>query len=331
MDHLGDVIVTTPLIRALAMAGNTVEVIVPKAFAPVFTHSPRVKAAHAMEDICPQFPNGWRALSDWIRAQKFDVILLPYARQRELLWASFFSGTRTRVAMWAGVWGRLTLHQCLSSRLLDEPRYFGDVVLDCARALGIPPQGAQPELFLSDDEIATAGKSLRQRFGTRALVGIHPGCAGNACNLPSQVYAQVAQSLLEQGDCALIITGGAKERELLKTWPQEILSSSHVWNSMGEISLRQLAVTIRHMTAYVCPSTGPLHIASALDIPTVSPFCSIDNLSPKVWGNQRPNATTLTPGIGFCREQRKFSAVHCDFCGKIPAANIVEKVLGCLP
>jgi ADP-heptose:LPS heptosyltransferase len=327
MDHLGDVMLTTPLTRALAVAGHEVQVILPAAFVPVFEHSPRVKAVWGMETICPDFPQSWRPLARWIRQQKFDVLLLPYALQRELLWASFFSGVKTRIAMWAGLWGRLTLHRCLSSRILQEPRYFADIVLDCARAMQIPLQGIEPELFLTGEEVFNAQSSLKQRFGGRPVIGIHPGCAGNACNLPPQTYAQMAEAILEQSDCALVITGSGKERELLKTWPEQLLASPRVWNSMGELSLRQLAAVIHHFSAYLCPSTGPLHLASALRVPTVSPFCAFKSLSPVTWGNQQPNAVALTPAVEFCQDRRKADHQHCDFCGQIAVTSLVQAAL----
>ena len=331
MDHLGDVVLTTPLVRALAMAGHEVQVIVSPAFVPVFEHSPRVTAAWGMESICPGFPQKWRPLSRWISEQNFDVVILPYARQKELLWASFLSGTKTRIAMWSGMWGRLTLHRCLSSRILEEPRYFGDIVLDCARALEIPEQGTEPEIFLTEEETTQARAALTERFGGRPVIGIHPGCAGNACNLPPQAYAEIAQALLAQSDCALVITGSAKERTLLDAWSKDVLASPRVWNSMGALSLRQLAASIRHFSAYVCPSTGPLHLASALAVPTVSPFCSLGTLAPTVWGNQRPNATTLTPPSAFCEKQRQLDRKHCGFCGQVTVSCLVQAALRHLP
>lgn len=327
MDHLGDVVLTTPLVRALAMAGHEVHVVVPPAFVPVFEQNPRVKSAWGMETVCPGFPANWRKLADWIQDQKFDAVLLPYARQKELLWASFLSGAGIRVAMWSGLWGRLTFHRCLSSRILEEPRYFGDIVLDCARTLDIPPQGLEPEIFLSDTEKAEARAALQQKFGAKRVVGIHPGCAGNACNLPSATYGQIVQMILEQSDCSVVITGSTKERELVKTWPESVLKSDRVWNSMGELTLRQLAATIGEFTAYVCPSTGPLHLASALSVPTVSPFCAISNLSPAVWGNQRSNAVALTPSLESCQNRRALNRKHCDFCGEVSAAAIVQAAL----
>ncbi len=331
LDHLGDVVLTTPLVRALSVAGHAVHVIVPDAFKCILENSPRVAAVHGMAEICPGFPDRWRTLANWIRAEKFDAVVLPYARQKELLWASFFSGTPTRIAMWSGVWGRLTLHHCLSSRMIEEPRYFGEIVLDCARALGVSPQGNEPEIFLTAPEIAQARERLSQRFGARPVIGIHPGCAGNACNLPPAVYGQIAQSLLERTNCALVITGSQQERELVKAWPGELTGSPRVWNSMGEISLRQLAATIRHFAVYVCPSTGPLHLASAQTVPTVSPFCASPTLSPVVWGNQRANATALTPTVEFCQTQRQGGRRHCDFCGQLSVESLVQAALRFVP
>jgi ADP-heptose:LPS heptosyltransferase len=327
MDHLGDVMLTTPLVRALALAGDEVQVVVPRAFVPVFDNSPHVIAALAMDGICPDFPRDWRRLADWILAQGFDAVLLPYAVQKHLLWASFFSGAKIRVAMWAGLWGRLTGHRCLPSRIKEEPRYFAEIVLDCARALGVAPQGTAPEFFLTEGERGGAKVCLAQRFGERRVIGIHPGCAGNACNLPSLAYAQVAEALLQETDCAIVVTGSAKERELLRSWPPEVVSSPRVWIAMGEMGLRELAANIGQFAVYVCPSTGPLHIASALSIPTVSPFCSLRTLAPVVWGNQRANAVALMPAEESCRLRRQQNPGHCDFCGQVSVASIIQAVL----
>lgn len=332
MDHLGDVVLTTPLVRALALAGNDVQVIVPKAFLPVFEHSPRVSAAWSMEEVCPGFPDAWRPLARWIRAQRFDAVLLPYAREKKLLWASFCSGAKTRIAMWSGVWGRLTLHRCLSSRMLEEPRYFGDIVLDCARAMEIPLQGTEPELFLTGAEITRVKAMLSARFGSRRLVGIHPGCAGNACNLPPLDYGRLAETVLAETDCAVVLTGSGKERALLATWPAEVLENARLWNSMGELSLRELAALISQLSVYVCPSTGPLHLAAALKTPTVSAFCSLKNLSAEVWGNRGGGpASVLAPPLEFCLNRRKAERAHCDFCGQIDRVALARAVRSHLP
>ena len=109
--------------------------------------------------------------------------------------------------MWSGVWGRLTRHECLASRILEDPRPVSEILLACSRAMGVADQGLKPDLFLSTDELDSARGRMPESLGHLQLVGLHPGSAGNACNLPSEVYADLAALLLRETDCGLIVTG----------------------------------------------------------------------------------------------------------------------------
>src|SRR5207253_1064860 len=116
-----------------------------------------------------------------------EAIVLAYARDRRLCLASLFSGVKKRIAMWSGLWGRLTLHQCLSSHIISNPRPVSEILLACSRALGAPDRGLKPDFFLTDEECAAAEKLAPVTCRERSWIGIHPGTAGNTCNLPSRV------------------------------------------------------------------------------------------------------------------------------------------------
>lgn len=326
-DHLGDIVLATPLVRALAEAGWVVEVLVPAAMRAVFAGNPGVRACHAMEVVAPGFPKGWTRLARWIRAGRFDAVLLPYARPRELLWASCISGVRRRVAMWAGVWGRVTGHRCLRSRIKEEPRHFAEISLECARALNVPPRGAALEWFVTSGEAEWAARGLQERFGARRLLGVHPGCAGNACNLPAREYGRLVELMLAHTDCGIVVTGTAGERGLWRDWPAEVVRSPRVWNAMGEMNLRQLAAVLARLEVLVCPSTGPLHVASALGVATVSPFCARPTLSPTVWGNRNANAAVVVPEAEACRSWGEREPGHCDFRGLVVAEDLWRRVV----
>lgn len=317
-DHLGDVVLMTPLVRALALAGHQVSVTVPRAVMPVFSHNPRLTACHAMEDIAPNFPQSWRSLSRWLRTQQLDVLILPQAGSKQLLWASALSGIPTRIAMWAGVWGRLTGHRCLRSGMLKSSRHFSDIVLDCARALGLPGGSLAPEIFLTPAEKDEGVALCHSKFPGWKVIGLHPGCAGNTCNLPAAEYGRLADLILTQSECAIVITGLDREKNLLQAWPKSVLESPRVWNSMGQLDLRQLMAMIDRLAVFVCPSTGPLHLASALGIKTVSPFCSRPGLNHQVWGNLGGPAEVIEAVLPDCRLNTGKKIV-CDFRGAISA------------
>ncbi len=340
LDHLGDILLSTPLFRALAHAGHAVDVVIPGWLRPVLEGNPHLAGSFAIEQIAPGFPAGWRPLRDWMRRRAYDCILLPHPKPRVLLRCSLGSGARHRLAMQAGIWGRVTLHRCLRMRAaMRGGRHYSDLQLDFARALGVAVDGLKLDYFLREEEIAAARARLAARFpdrGSAPLIGLHPGAAGNTCQLPSPVYGETARLILQRTAARIVVTGSAGERRLLDSWPAEVLASPRVDVTMGALELRELAATIRHLRAYVIGSTGPLHLAAALGVPTVSPFCAGPPIGPSVWGNACGPAACVEPAAENCRRWR---ATHgegalCDFRGEISAESLwraLEKVPGILP
>ncbi len=322
VDHLGDLILTTPLIRSLAKAGHAVEVMARQAVLPAVQYSPYVKACWPLEKAAPQFPRHWLPLGRWLRTRRYDAILIPHGRPKELLLASACSGAPIRVTSWAGIWGRLTLHRCLRSNFHKQTDHVSRVILRCGEALGAAPDGLTPDIIVPPEAQEWAQQECRRRFSGLRLVGIHPGCAGNTCNLPASEYGRLAGMLIHHGNLALIATGTASENALLKDWPAAVVNAPRFWNTMGELDLLKLAALIQCLSLLVVTGTGPLHMASALRIATVSPFCRFPPLSAPVWGNVGGRGIAVEPPRGFCESVRTRDNRHCDFRGTVRADDL---------
>lgn len=329
LDHLGDLVLTTPLVRALAKDGHEVDLIVPRWLIPILEGNPFVREAFAMEDSVPTFPPDWLSLSRWIKKKGYDCVILPNPRPHQLLWASFGSGVRKRLALHARWWGRLTFHRCLRIR---EPfmqgRHISDILLDFARALHIPPDGLKTDYFCHENEILKAKEKLKLIFPDSSgepIIGVHPGCAGNTCNLPSSVYGDIATLILERTNYRIIVTGSFSERKLLESWPQNTLNSPRLHVGMGEFDLRSLAAIISQFSNYVIVGTGPLHLAGAIGIRTSSPFCGLPPLSFQNWGNMNGKGKCVHPKPERCQAWISGGNSYgaCHFRGEITAENFL--------
>ena len=328
-DHLGDLVLTTPLVRALAKAGHTVDFIATKATAPILEHNPYLNSIERLESVCPQFPKIFITIAKYLRTNCYDIMIIPHARNWQLLLAGVASGIPQRLAMWAGWQGRLLGYRCLRSGLPAKPRPFSQIMLDFADALGVVSDGLQPDIVLTPLEINKADEYLASNLpGCKKIVGIHPGCAGNSCNLPSATYYALAMKLLQQPDLGIVITGSNLERKLLKHWPSDLLGSNRVWNSIGLLDLRELSAVIDRMDLFVVPSTGPLHISSARKVATLSPFCPLSPISAEIWGNCGGYAIVETPDAQSCKI-RSLSG-HCDFRGEITPEILAERAFAFL-
>lgn len=327
LDHLGDVLLTTPLVRAAVKGGNDVHVLVREGCATLFAENKAV-TTHVLERVAPDFPRRWWKVGAWMRRGKFDTILLPHAKPPQLLLASAFSGAPRRIAMWSGILGRLTFHQCLRSGIRAGERHFSEMPLECARAARFSTDGLRPDFPLTEAETDQARIEIQSRFPGLEIVGIHPGCAGNTCNLPSAVFGQAAALLLDHPGVAVIGTGIASERKLFDAWPESVLGHPRFYNACGEWGLRQLAAHVANYTTMIVPSTGPLHIAAAYAIPTVTAFCRYPPVSATVWGNLTPGTIVVSPPAEFCKRQRSApGAPNCDFQGQLKAGELCRAAL----
>jgi len=198
---------------------------------------------------------------------------------------------------------------------------MADIWLDLARAIGVSPDGLKPEIFLTEEEKEGALQKLRQRFGSRKIVIVHPGCAGNTCNLPIGIYAELADKLLATTDVAVVLTGVASEKMKYEVVLSCYDRHPRVWNSMGDLSIRQLCAVISQAKTVVSVGTGPMHIASALGISTVSPFCRWVGVCSRVWGNMGAKSLVLEPPASICKIVN--TTKHCDFRQAIGVSQLM--------
>ena len=325
VDHLGDLILTTPLMRALDLAGHAVNVVARRESLPVLAGNPHIAMTRALEDISPDFPKRWWKLSEWVHEHRPDIVLIPHARPTWLLIALRLGFLGKIVTMWGSAAARMLACDTIRSGLPTNPRHMSDICLDLARKLSVEPRGLDLEIFLRDDEMNAAEHEIRTRFSGGEFIAVHPGCSGNTCNLPPTDYAKLIERGLETTNACFIITGSTEERTKFESIFAKFTAEARVWNSMGDLDLRQLCAVLASARALVCVGTGPLHIASALKIPTVSPFCNRVGVSSKVWGNLGGQSSELTPPPRHCQAPRR--SVHCDFSGAITSQDILDALI----
>lgn len=324
-DHLGDMLLTTPLVRSLGAAGWRVTVMGKRAWAGVWVNHPHADY-QAEEDICPEFPKGWFTISRWLRKVKPTHILVPYYH-RELLRASFFSGCKNRYSQMCRWEGRLTLHRPLRAGILETPRHMADVWQDFVEVVGVSRTSTKPELFLTAEERANANRRIAEKIpGNLPLVIIHPFHGGSSCHPAMKDYVEVARSLQKSGRCRMIVTGVAKEKDV---WQQAAagLMPENLWVSCGELSLRELFAVVGAAQRVVCGSTGLLHIASALDVPAVSIFCPHPAVNDTLWGNPVPGTVVLSPKSSACPRVNGDKVSNCGLRNGPAPSEITDAVL----
>lgn len=290
-DKLGDFMLAWPAFALLKhyLPHSHVTALVPAYTAPMARLCPWLDAV-LLDDPAA----GGLALARQLRAGRFDALLTLFSTGRVGL-AGCLAHIPYRLAPATKLAQLCYNHRLVQRRSRSEkPEYAYNTDLvrrllqDHGRAAVVPEANADPlaaELtrpLLRFPDTAAAGAEFRRRHGfapDARLVFIHPGSGGSARNLTVEQYAHLARAL--RGPLACVVGCGPGEE-----WLAERLAA--LLGEMPHTILRSpdLAAYARHIALadlFLSGSTGPLHIAGALDVPTAAFYPRRRSATPLRW------------------------------------------------
>ena len=140
-------------------------------------------------------------------------------------------------------------------------------------------EGTRKLVFnLLPDEITQAAAHLSSwevRTDT-FLIGIHPGGSSYDKRWPEKQYAELADKLVRQYNASILLLHGPDENELAQNIQKTMQSKTNIY---APKSIRELAALLSRCNMVVCNDSGPMHLAAALDVPTVAIFGPTDHVA----------------------------------------------------
>jgi ADP-heptose:LPS heptosyltransferase len=124
-----------------------------------------------------------------------------------------------------------------------------------------------PFLIFDGQEIARLKHEFCQQHGInekQSLVFIHPGSGGSANNLSLNQYAELGKNLISQHGHHIVISAGPTEAKQANALSVSLGDTPHTVYLSTE-GLQHFARHIAFADLFISGSTGPLHIAGALD------------------------------------------------------------------
>jgi ADP-heptose:LPS heptosyltransferase len=213
---------------------------------------------------------------------------------------SLFTETRTALSLWlAGVKKRTgpatklaqiftnnTLRQHRSQSIKPEYEYNLDLIRYYIKKDGQVPRSTPGAPFLTFDreETRQIKSSLLHKHDISddvKLVIIHPGTGGSAINLRLENYAQLVNCIADRNKTYFIITAGPDELTQAENLSTLVNAPHHVHYSTG--GLIDFCKLISVADVFISGSTGPLHIAGALNIRTVAFYPSRKSATALRW------------------------------------------------
>ncbi|MCX7712689.1 MAG: hypothetical protein N2035_03345 [Chthoniobacterales bacterium] len=321
LDHLGDMILTTPLAITLARAGFKVQVFCRTEFLPVWENLDGI----SYFGLPPPSGKVWVDILRWSQTirQIKPEILVVFQRKWSVLLASLFSGVLKRYAVACGWLGLITLHTPVRTLLASHPRYIVDAWLDVARRVGVSESQLvkSPFIQLTEEERKRGEELWKEYFsdlGPRIL--IHPFHGGSSCHPKVEIYMEVASKL--QNFACVLITGLPEELKKI-----QILENKKVKTLKSKLNLREFFAAVSFSDLVICGSTGILQIAECFKVPSVSLFCSHPYVNSIIWGSRDSRSLSIHHPEQFCLEMRpRLKGENCEMPFGPKAEEIVQAV-----
>ncbi len=284
-DRIGDVLLSTPVIRALRET-------YPDAYIAMMV-SPYAKdiveGNPYLDSVIIYDKDGkhksWQRTFKFARnlkKKKFDLALILHPTNRVHL-VIFLACIPRRIG-YDRKFGFLLSDRIRHTKQLGE-KHEVEYNLDLVRYLGIEPEDKNLFMPIKAEAERWAEAYLRQE-GIREddkLAAIHPGASCPSKIWPNERFAQVADSLKERYGFRVLVLAGSKD--IAKA--QAVVGNMRhpAVNLAGKTSVAQLASVLKRCQIFISNDSGPVHIASAVGTPVISIFGrNQKGLSPRRWG-----------------------------------------------
>ncbi|MCU7496621.1 MAG: glycosyltransferase family 9 protein [Ignavibacteria bacterium] len=323
-DRIGDVVLSTPIPREIKkkFPDSYVALLLKPYTRDIYLNNPYVDEIIIYDPSDRKEPF-WERVRQ-IRSYNFThaIMLLPNEKINYLL---FFAGIKTRIGIGHKLYQFLTFTRYVDRKKYIPLRHEADYCMDTARKLGVETDNLDTEIFLTREEVKKVF-DLRKQFAPEGqyLIGIHASSGNSAPNWKPSEYRKLLLKLKKLGNIKIAVTDNLIADEL-RDIPDVIYPNVN-------LSLRDSIVNFASLDLLISASTGPMHLAAALKVRTLSLFCPMTACSPKLWGPKGNKAHIMLPLGNYCDSVCNSDPKKCTFEGAngISSDKVYSEVLNIL-
>ncbi len=279
MAHLGDMVCTTPLFRAIKSARPQARVI-------VVSNRPSLEVLQDNHDIDERIikTDLW-SLVRQIRSRRpdygclvgpdfFGLAVLYLAGIKAISAPDVRQGVST---------GSTRFYNLLKKFVITTPyyegHYFARQYLRLLEPIGIVAEDTTKHLGFSESARTTINQFLADRNivkGQNLLIGFSSS-AGNKIKVwPASNFAKVADYLFQKYRAKLFLLGGPMDKEEAARTIANLDPHTEVTNCSELFTIDELKALTSNLDLFISTDTGPIYIAEAFGVPTVDIVGPID-------------------------------------------------------
>jgi heptosyltransferase-2 len=290
---LGDAVMCEPALRGLRrlFPDAQIALLVKPAVADLFAGHPALTRVltYDTQGRHAGLSGKW-VLAGQLRRQGFDLAVL-FQNAFEAAFLTFLAGVPRRYG-YATDGRSLLLSDPVAApdprTLVHQVRYYWDLL----KPLGLTGDPSAPELVVfPEEDQAVAGRFAQGGLtASDVVVGINPGSIyGGAKRWLPERFAEVTERLCRtiresrEQQVSVVIFGAKGEERLGQEIAARLSSRSLVLS--GATTIRELMAAVKRCAVLLTNDTGPMHIASAFQVPVVAIFGPTDWRTTSPFGN----------------------------------------------
>jgi lipopolysaccharide heptosyltransferase II len=295
LDAMGDVLMTTPALRALresapgrrvtlltSPSGAEAGALAPGVDEVIVYEAPWLKATPIRADAGPDL-----AMIERLRRGRFDAAAIFTVYSQNPLPSALLcslAGIPLRMAHC-----RENPYQLLTDWVADpEP---GELIrhevrrqLDLVAAVGCRASDERMAIHVPDRARRRVAAWLEESGLDRGRpwVAIHPGATAPSRRYPPESYSDAARELVRSHGVRVVFTGGPSERGEVERIRRGMAGAPSI-SLAGELDLGELAALIERAPLLIANNTGPVHVAASVGTPVVDLY-ALTNPQHTPWG-----------------------------------------------
>lgn len=213
-----------------------------------------------------------------LRSRRYDLVIDFQGLTKSGI-AAWLSGAKRRIGFKGKDSRELNaLFMTERVRSTQNRRHVIEKNLSLLAPLGIEPTYEKPLIHIGPEDEAYIGMFLREHGlpGDVPLIALFPGATWETKQWPEDHFAVLGSLLHRNTGATILILWGPDEQQTGSAIHKSMLKKEVPALLAPPTTMKQLAAILRHTGMLICPDTGPMHLAAALDIPVVALFGASD-------------------------------------------------------
>lgn len=267
---IGDIVLTTPVVRCLSLQLNTeIHYLTKKSYESILITNPYVNKVWTIEKEVTE-------IQAELKQENFDYIIdlhknLRTLRLKTYLQKKSFSFNKLNIEKWLMV--NLKINRLPNIHIVE--RY-----LETVKSLNIKNDGQGLDYFIPKEDSINLSQFLIKEgsdldINNRKIRAFVIGAAHATKRLPTKKISSICNEITKQTTDLILLLGGPddveRSLEIIKN------TNKNVLNLCGKLNLNQSASVIQQVDEVITHDTGLMHIAAAFQKKITS-----------VWGNTIP-------------------------------------------